>query len=268
MNCGLFDGGITMKLSELTSEFLLQYREAYNTLDDVDDVYDRLQKRNEHMDVIHAALQLINDNGAKDFLGVLLLHRHFDCKPDTVFVERRYTPPRKESKHPTVLVTAPTQISDAPRRVTPYRFQIDSAGDLQPLEFTTNSAPMRGYKRLVESVDLRQSLGRLFFETQFAWLLGVAVYPRSKSIASATSVFFEETKFEELKSIVHVVDRLPADTERTIPTLWTWGPDLKVLPDGGVSGCCSAVCKSYCAGHDASGIGYCGHRKSGHIGCV
>lgn len=253
---------------ELTSEFLVHYREVYNTLDDVDDVYDRLQERKEHMDVIRAALQIINDNEATDFLGVLLLHRHFDCQPDTVFLERRYTPPRKGARHPTVLVTAPTRVSDAPRRITPYRFRIDTEGNLQPLEFTTDSTSIPGYKRLVEAADLRRDLGYLFSDADFAWLLGVAVYPRSKSIASATSVFLEETKFDEMKSIVRIVDHLPPDSERAIPTLWKWGPRLIELPDGGVSGCCSVYCNAYCSGHSGGGIGYCGHRRDGHVGCV
>ena len=82
----------------------------------------------------------------------------------------------------------------------------------------------------------------------------------SRSVARATSVFLEETRFAERQSVVHVLPRLPRAPGRLIPTLWTSGSGGDLV--------CETICQAYCS-HSGSGIGfigYCGHVKDRHVG--
>ncbi|HEU5323771.1 MAG TPA: hypothetical protein VFX28_23415 [Methylomirabilota bacterium] len=250
-----------MPATTLSPAFLARYRRAYNTLPDVDDAYARLRDRRDHMTVIRAALRIIKDHGANDFLGVSLLHRHFRCEAGAVFIERTYTP--RAAGHRTLLVTAPTPATRAPRGITPYRLHVDPGGKLQPLEYTTDRVVTGGYARLVEGAELRRDLGRHLARSRLASSLGVGIFPRSGALAGAPHVFIEETDFEKRASVTHVRRRLPRGVGRLIPTVWTVGETG--------SGCClpQGVCVAYCTNHEGTG-GYCGHKKSSndHLGCV
>jgi hypothetical protein len=244
---------------DFSPAFLQRYRRAYNELDDVDDAYARLLANREHMTTIAGALKIIREEGAQSFLGVALLHRHFSCERDTVFVERRFTP--RAAQHAPVLVTSPVRRADAPRRVGAHRFSFTAAGQIQPLEFTTDRQAIRATAQLHDSPRLRDRLTRHLSESRSIAQLGVGVFLRDPAIFNATGVFMEETRFDKVQSIVHVFPSLPRVPGRLIPTLWT-------AIDGG-NGCCTQECLAYCH-HPQSGLGfgYCGHRKSGHIGCV
>src|SRR4051794_11149478 len=69
------------------------YPKFYNRLpDDVDKSFARLLLRDGYMGTIRAGLDIISQFGACDLLGLFLLHRHFEAIPDTVFLERPFTP--------------------------------------------------------------------------------------------------------------------------------------------------------------------------------
>jgi hypothetical protein len=242
------------------SSFLRRYRRAYNRLDDVDDAYAQLLGEREHMTTIAELLRIIREEKAQSFLGVTLLHRHFLCGLDAVFVERRFTP--RATGHAPVLVTSPVTIADAPKRLAAHRFAFLGSGELQPLEFTTDRTAIREANRLKDALPLRERIAKHLSSSGLATRLGVGVFPRDASVFDATHVFMEETRFDEVQSIVHVLPRLPRVAGRLIPTLWT-------AVDGG-NGCCTQECLAYCL-HPSPGEfgqGYCGHRKSGHIGCA
>ena len=238
--------------------FWASYRTSYNGLRDVDGVYARLLKRRGYIKVIRTALRIIKDHGANSFLGVFLLHRHFQCEPRTLFVERRYTP--QVVGHRTVLVTAPSHISNAPRRLAPHRLRIDPSGVLQPLEFTTDQRAIAYYDRLMTATDLRRDLGRYFSRYRFTSLLGIGIFARIGSIPMAPRVFLEETRFDERASVMHVLPHLPRVAGRLIPTLWTFGQKG--------NGCCTQNCIAYCSHPTGGKIGYCGHKSTGHVGCA
>jgi hypothetical protein len=236
--------------------FLARYRRAYNALMDVNDAHAELRHHRRHLAAIRAVLRVIRDHRANDFLGVTLLHRHFRALPNAVFVERRFTP--RARRHKTVLVTCPIPTSKAPSRLAPHRFSFTRADELQPLEFTTDVAAIRAHARLAADERLQQDLARAFAGTGLGSLLGVGIFARARSVARATSVFLEETRFADRQSVVHVLPRLPHANRRLIPTLWTFGAQG--------DGVCETICLAYCSGHGGRGIGYCGHVKGQHVG--
>src|SRR5215510_12934787 len=170
-----------------------RYRQTYNRLsDDVDQSFGNLLLRKEYTAAIHGVLDLIQKHQADDFLGVLLLHRHFPAERDTLFLERPHTPPVEG--HETTLVTAPASKGALPAEIVPHRFRVSREGDLQPLESD---------RRLLKAVGQRLATGK------FSSLLGVGIYPREAGLASAPTVYIEETDFENKMSVVHALPSLP-----------------------------------------------------------
>ena len=241
-----------------TRSFLVRYRRAYNALIDVDEAYAKLRRHRRQLRAIRTALRVIAEHRAKSFLGVTLLHRHFRAEPNAIFVERRFTP--RARGHATLLVTCPMPRSTAPSRLAPHRFGFTRAGALQPLEFTTDPAAIRAHDRMADNERLHTEVAGIIAESGLGTLLGVGIFARDRSVARATSVFLEETRFAERQSVVHVLPRLPRAPGRLIPTLWTSGSGGDLV--------CETICQAYCS-HSGSGIGfigYCGHVKDRHVG--
>jgi hypothetical protein len=239
--------------------FLGTYRHNYNRLDDVDDAYARLLGRRRHEIVINEALQIIREEEAQSFLGVLLLHRHFTAQAQTVFVERRVTP--RVPEHEAVLVTAQEKLKEAPKRLGGHRFSLSKTGELEPLEFTTDPVAIAATRKLENATRLRERLAKHYQEAGLLPRLGIGVFPRVPEMFDATKVFMEETRFDKKQSIVHALPRMIRVPGRLIPTLWT------AIDTG--RGCCTQECLAYCHHPEGPlGRGYCGHRKSGHIGCA
>src|SRR5215471_11404676 len=117
----------------VTGTDLTAYRIAYNQLsDDVDAAYQALEHDPGHVETIRGALRVIKDHGAEDFLGLFLLHRHFECKPDTLFIERRFAPRQDHAPgHAQVLVTRAESVAEIPRRIFPHRFAFELDGKVQ-----------------------------------------------------------------------------------------------------------------------------------------
>jgi hypothetical protein len=236
-----------------------RYRQTYNRLsDNVDQSFGNLLLRKEYTAAIHGVLDLIQKHKADDFLGVLLLHRHFPAERDTLFLERPHTPPVKG--HETTLVTAPASKGALPAEIVPHRFHVSREGDLQPLEFTTDRLAAAGWKRLESDRRLLKAVGQRLAAGKFSSLLGVGIYPREAGLASATTVYIEETDFENKMSVVHALPSLPRVAGRLIPTLWS--------RQNTGNGCCTVSCIAYCSHPSGGQLGYCGHRKDGHVGCV
>jgi hypothetical protein len=236
--------------------FLARYRRVYNTLIDVDDAYAKLKRRRRQFATIRKILRIIRSHRANDYLGVTLLHRHFRAEPGAVFVERRFTP--KARGHKTVLVTCPIPASRTPVRLAPHRFTFTAKGKLQPLEYTTDPAAIRAHARLADDAQLQAKAAEVIAESGLGSLLGVGIYVRERSIAKATSVFLEETRFARRQSVVHVLPRLAPAPRRSIPTLWVSGLDGDLF--------CETICLAYCSHGSSLGVGYCGHVKGQHVG--
>jgi hypothetical protein len=246
-----------MAITETFSRpFLARYRRHYNALGDVDDAHAVLRRRRGHFSIVRRALRVIRDHRANEYLGITLLHRHFRAEPGAVFVERRFTP--KVDDHATVLVTAPIPASDAPARLAPHRFAFTEGGTFQPLEFTTDRAAIRAHARLAEDARLQSEVAEIIVDSGLGSLLGVGIYARDPSVAKATSVFLEETRFAQRQSVVHVLPRLPQAPGRFIPTLWTWGAGGDLV--------CETICQAYCSHPSGGSIGYCGHVRDRHVG--
>jgi len=250
-----FGGEPVTTRTPFTRPFLARYRRAYNTLIDVDVAYARLRRNRRQLRAIRAALRVIAEHRAASFLGVTLLHRHFRAEPNAVFVERRFTPSAR--RHKTLLVTCPMPVTSAPRRLAPHRFAFTRAGTLQPLEFTTDPTAIGAHARIADDERLHADVAEIIAESGLGSLLGVGIFARAPSVARATSVFLEETRFAERQSVVHVLPRLPRAPGRLIPTLWTWGTGGDLV--------CETICQAYCS-HPKTGIGYCGHVKDRHVG--
>ena len=242
--------------TKFTQPFLTQYRRSYNALTDVDTAYRRLRHNRRRIRTIRAALRVIQDRGAGRYLGVTLLHRHFRADPNAVFVERRFTPSAR--RHATVLVTCQIPVAESPRRLAPHRFGSTRGGTLQPLEFTTDQAAIHAHAELADDPRLHAEVAGVIADGGFDGLLGVGIFARQRSVARATRVFLEETRFAERQSVVHVLPRLPAAPRRFIPTLWTFGATGDLV--------CETICLAYCSGHGGSTIGYCGHVRGQHVG--
>lgn len=237
------------------------YEAHYNSLpDDVDQQFGRLMFRSNYMGAIEEALHLIHKYDAADFLGVFLLHRHFEATADTIFVERAFVPDAID--HDLVLVTAPMAKNRIADEIAPHRFRIDAKGKLVALEYSSDPLVHRNWARLRGARRLLSALGAKLAELKFGDLLGLGIYRREAEAGRPTSVYLEDTDFEKQESVVHALPALPRVSGRLVPTLWTAG-------DAG-NGCCSQSCVAYCS-HPAKGklgLGYCGHKKQGHVGCA
>jgi hypothetical protein len=91
--------------------------------------------------------------------------------------------------------------------------------------------------RLADDARLQANVAEVIVESDFGSLLGVGIYARDRSIAKATSVFLEATRFAERLSVVHVLPRLPHAPGRLIPTLWASGSDGDLV--------CETICLAY-----------------------
>jgi hypothetical protein len=235
--------------------FLIRYRRAYNALSDVDDAHARLRRNRRHRGTIRKVLRVIRQHRANGYLGVTLLHRHFEAGSGDVFVERHYTPRVRD--HARVLVTCPIPAPRAPVRLAPHRFTFTPAGTLQPLEFTTDAAAIRAHARLAGDTQLQADIAEVIGESGLESLLGVGIYVRDASVAKATSVFLEETLVNERRSVVHVLPRMAIAARRVVPTLWASGLDGDLV--------CEQLCQAYCS-HGPFLLPYCGHGKGRHVG--
>jgi hypothetical protein len=240
-----------------TPSQLRAYRAAYNNLpDDVDAAYEKLLKNPARLKIIRGALRIMKEHDVEKVLGLFLLHRHFVCPQGRVFVERRYTP---KKGHAPVLVTQAERISEVPLRVSAHRFSIARDGKFQPLEFTTDAIAAGASRKVVMDEHLSEKLGSYLATNRASSTLGIGIFVRKGTMGKATSVFLEETNFEDRASVVHVLPQLPHEVGRAVPTLWTFGVNTY--------GCCTGQCVAYC--NHLGGLGYCGHRKTGgHMVCV
>lgn len=116
---------------------------------------------------------------------------------------------------------------------------------------------IRAHARIADDEGLHAEVAGIIAESGLSALLGLGIFARAPSVARATSVFLEETRFAERQSVVHVFPRLPRAPGRLIPTLWTWGTGGELV--------CETICQAYCS-HPKTGIGYCGHTKDRHVG--
>ena len=140
----------------------------------------------------------------------------------------------------------------------PAPLHVYGRGKLQPLEFTTDPAAIRAHARLADDEQLQAKVAEVIAESGLGSMPGVGIYARERSIAKATSVFLEETRFAQRQSVVHVLPRLPPAPRRPIPTLWVSGLDGDLF--------CETICLAYCSHEPSLGIGYCGHVKGQHVG--
>jgi len=250
-----------MKSATLTinDAFFRKYRKSYNTLIDVEDAYEKLKKKKDHLRIIREGLKIIRDNKANEFAGLLLLHRHFNCKAKTLFIERIYTPKQKD--HRTLFITTPEPEKKLPKRFAPWRFSVNKGGELFPLEFTTDPKVITGYRKLAANKQLLSEIGKFIHRYKLDDIIGLGIYDRTKLIYNTTKVFVEETDFENLASITQLMPHTAPANERRIPTLWT------IRLHGTINGCCTYNCSSYCS-HSDPLRGYCGHRRVNHVGCV
>ena len=244
----------------LTPTELRAYRARYNALpSDVDAAYEKLMGNPDRLKVIRGALRLIDKHGATNYLGLFLLHRHFDCPASSVFVERKVTPTKG---HAQVLVTKNERTENAPRRMAPYRFMFD-ARNAQPLEFTTDSAALAGYKQLVADHRATSEIGAYLADTGFTSILGIGIYARAGAAGTATTVFLEETNFRDRASIVHLLPRLLRGRSRN--------PDALDVRHQRAGMLLRSMCRLLQRPRGRRiRAGYCGHRKQGggHMVCV
>ncbi|HEV2835286.1 MAG TPA: hypothetical protein VGW58_08220 [Pyrinomonadaceae bacterium] len=244
---------------QMSNAFLLRYRTVYNSLQDVETAYDTLLARKDRLKVIREALRILKKHKTNEYTGIFLLHRHFDCKARTIFVERSYKP--ESEGHRALFITTAEPIENSPKRMAPFRFKISKKGDLQPLEFTTDTAAIKSFASFSNAGAMHRELGAYFEDKGLSDLLGVGIHSRSRAIEETTLVFVEETRFDDLASLTHLVNHVPAQIRRSIPTHWTLRATTR-------NGCCTYNCVAYCTNHANPGSGYCGHRKENHVGCV
>ena len=79
-------------------------------------------------------------------------------------------------------------------------------------------AAIRAHDRMADTSDCTRRLPGIIAESGLGALLGVGIFARDRSVARATSVFLEETRFAERQSVVNVLPRLPRAPGRPIPT--------------------------------------------------
>src|SRR5215212_4877449 len=82
----------------ISNAFLLRYRTVYNSLQDVETAHEALSARKDRLKVIREGLRILKKHRANEYTGIFLLHRHFDCRARTIFVERGYEPESKEHR--------------------------------------------------------------------------------------------------------------------------------------------------------------------------
>jgi hypothetical protein len=240
----------------ISNAFLLRYRAVYNGLHDVETAHEVLSGRKDRLKLIRGGLRILKKHGANQYTGIFLLHRHFECRARTIFVERGYEPESQD--HRALFITTPEPIEKRPEQMAPFRFKIDKKGELQPLEFTTDASAIEKWALLDGASDMRRELGAYMDDKGVTDLLGIGIHSRTRSIEGTTQVFVEETRFEDLASVTRLVRHVPPQITRAIPTHWTL--------QGTSNGCCTYNCVAYCTNH--AGMGYCGHRRENHVGCV
>lgn len=246
---------------KVLSEESLNYEAIYNSLNpQVEEVYEEFTCLEEYERKLHDGVSIIKEHGADDFLGLFLVHRHFESKDGKLFIERTITPEKGDLK---LLVTTPMGEETAPRRIAGHRFVLVD-GQFYPIEFSTDRSVISHHKVFQENGALLEELSTFLTENKLEKFLGVGIFPRKIAGNSKNEVYVEDSDLRRLASIIRVIEReeMP-DREFVVPTLWTWSAQD--------NGCCTtnSICVAFCSAHGTSN-GFCGHKQAstGHVGCV
>ena len=227
--------GTVFSRSHISNAVLLRYRTVYNSLQDVETAHEMFSSRKDRLRVIREALRILKKHRTNEYTGIFLLHRHFECKVRTIFVERGYKPTGRD--HRALFITTSEPIEKRPKQMAPFRFKINSRGHMQPLEFTTDRAAIAKFALLNAADHMRRELGAFLADKGLIDVLGIGIHTRSRALEGTTQVFVEETRFEDLASVTRLVRHVPPQITRPIPTHWSLM--------GTSNGCCTYNCVAY-----------------------
>lgn len=226
-----------------------QAQSRYTTLPEVELAYAELSTRyNQFTSFLNEFLSLVLDNSIQQWVGVFLLHRHFDFGFDELLIER----PTILISGTKALVTAPSKAKGVP--FAPTRWAVDS-GQLVPLEFSEDDEAITISRNLAGYTEFTSEFAALVSDHQFEQLIGLTITPRAFLPLQFSEQYVERTYVEGSALTVEPAGALDKEL---IPTSWSAVEERHgTAPRMG----CMSLCTVTGGRPDVPGV----HRKTGHM---
>lgn len=235
--------------------------DLYNRLPTVELAYAALIRTPRYQDHLRDGLRILAGARAGRTSGLVLLHRHFNCRPQGLMVEQIA---RRDGEQ--LYVTAPTDGLGS-RNIAPSRFAVRLGADgkpyILPWEFSADPRVLAGFERIATDEETLAKLARYFDGSPVGLLLGVAVTDRR--FRERGTLAYELTYTDPPESLVRYLRNLEFDPNRALPTIWSARE---------LDGCCSVgtYCEGWCDVPIGGEPGDHGHwhiqHSTGHVGCV
>jgi len=135
----------------------------YNNLREVDRASDHFEARDDPDSVIRSLEALFRKHSVTDTLGVALLHRHFELKPDEVVVDLRgiatpwHISSLKNSNYQGIGAVLPLSLMLIEGQPRAYEFYFDMDSSRSPVEIPKDF--ISEYEAILDTHGLKETLG-------------------------------------------------------------------------------------------------------------
>ncbi len=188
--------------NELEDFDLEAHRRHYNSLPAVEESDATLQKSSQFNHFLKEAEEIVTRFEFESFMGLRLIHRHFDLGKNQLMTEEY-----KVVDHLPSLVTSARYVESAKEINTvpsSWIFSSQSNEPVQLFETSTDSAVKTASALLHNSPEFTEEMGNLLREHSLTDLLSVAVLKRESLVASPDQVYMEVNYGDTNSSVVQL----------------------------------------------------------------
>ncbi len=225
----------------------------YNRLPTVEDADRELKAKQSFNEFLEEARKIVVASGLSEYIGLRLIHNHFDLSEGEVMVEyfgvHNGTPS---------LITSAFNATVAQEKEAFPSGLIFTDSKVMVFELSTDPAVKVGFLKMQQNPEFVEQLRRLVENYGLQKLIAIGVIKRDGLLFDAGKRYVEKSfiSFGRGESVVQVTT--PDDPESLIPTSWYFGEDpLR-------QGCHPMNCLSYCLRDYSRGGVHIGKRHDNH----
>jgi len=214
---------------EQTGSGATSFRDRYNNLPEVEVANQELKSREGQFKELFKQLHvLVEQHGLQDYIGLRLIHNHFQLDDQQVMCEH-FIPSFGEEKAPS-LITTPENVSKLGHAKAASWIFTDQG--VSPFEYSNDPAVLEGRQKIDQAEGFVEEFGRLVKDARFEHLLSLAIIKRDNfsSRDGAEQTYVENSYFNlEGKKDISVVQLQKGDGgELSIITAWSLQEDYPV----------------------------------------
>ncbi|HCI49187.1 MAG: hypothetical protein A2977_02785 [Alphaproteobacteria bacterium RIFCSPLOWO2_01_FULL_45_8] len=236
-----FSGFSALLLQEVD---LVYHNQCYNKLPSVKEADQNLEARSDFQNFLKKAGEVANSYGLQDYLGLRLIHRHFDLRPSQVMVEIF-----DQYENTPSLITTPSSMERAHEKGAVPSSWIFTDSNPMLFETSTDDGARKGLEKLRNVPNFWNEMAVLIKKNNFQDLVALAILKRESLIPLSTEQIYMERNYGRLESSIVQLENREGVVDQSIRTSWAFDET------DGVCMCSSHYCHSRDDGdHTRNGV--------------